>query len=693
MRPTFRLIRAVVLPLVTCAVGLLGVTAGPAQATSPGTAGLLVGLVASDSSPSGTALAIEDADGSALTTASSAEPAVAPAWSPDGQWIAYQNVIGGLTISHPDGSVAHSDSESGFDPVFTPDGGTLLLVCGVPPESGSLCSAPLSKLLSGSYSTTPWFTAQTGAADSRPTVSPTTGAVFFQHGSQQIWTDNGTRTPSLLIDNASQPDISRDGSTLAFVRSVGGYDQVFTQRADATGPATQRTSGEADHERPRWTLDGLALDYNLGKQTSAAPAAPVGHLLTLATGTDAVIPNGLFDVSQQPLGATLPPALPAPTTPGTGSASSFHPITPTRVLDTRAGIGTGYPIAPLAAKATYRLGFPVGKPLPAYATAAVLNVTVTQPTSAGFLTVYPDGGSAAPASSNVNWTRGETIANQVIVPIGPGGGIEFYNGSTGSVHVVADISGYFTADGSGSLYRAAGPTRLLDTRAANGVTGRTPVAAYHTVALTVAGRGTVPPTGATAAVLNVTITAPQKGGYLTAYPDGAARPSASTLNWSPGETIANHVIVPIGADGKVELYNGSPGTVHFVADLEGYFSGAAGGATLRTTGPYRLADTRQSGHPIAAHQSLVLNLASGPVPSGVSAVVLNVTVTNTRSSGYLTAFPQGAAVPTASNLNWSAGETIPNVVTLPVINGKAVFANGSAGSTDVVVDVLGYYRT
>ena len=57
--------------------------------------------------------------------------------------------------------------------------------------------------------------------------------------------------------------------------------------------------------------------------------------------------------------------------------------------------------------------------------------------------------------------------------------------------------------------------------------------------------------------------------------------------------MPNLVIVPVGADGKVDLYNASSGTVHFVADVFGYFSTASGGATYFPVGPARVLDTRQ----------------------------------------------------------------------------------------------------
>ena len=104
----------------------------------------------------------------------------------------------------------------------------------------------------------------------------------------------------------------------------------------------------------------------------------------------------------------------------------------------------------------------------------------------------------------------------------------------------------------------------------------------------------MPATGVSAVVLNVTVTQPSAQGHITVYPDGTTLPTASNLNFSPGETVPNLVIAPVGSDGKVDLNNGSSGTVELIADVSGYFSGggtAADGA-FTPVAPTRLLDTR-----------------------------------------------------------------------------------------------------
>ena len=250
---------------------------------------------------------------------------------------------------------------------------------------------------------------------------------------------------------------------------------------------------------------------------------------------------------------------------------------------------------------------------------------------------------------------------------------------------------------AGSAYTALPPTRLLDTRSDGGTLGPN-----SSLNLTVTGGGV--PADATAVALNVTVTNTTSGSYLTVYPAGGILPLVSNLNWAGGETVPNLVIVPVGVNGQVTIYN-DMGTTDVVVDLEGYFAPEAVGSTQGSyvpLPPARITDTRpNSGEPNAGKTmgpSGTLNIQAagvGGVPlSGVSAVVLNVTVTDTTSASYLTAFPQGTTQPLASNLNWVAGDTVANRVVVPVnpSTGQITIYN-DAGTADVVIDVNGYFTT
>jgi hypothetical protein len=154
----------------------------------------------------------------------------------------------------------------------------------------------------------------------------------------------------------------------------------------------------------------------------------------------------------------------------------------------------------------------------------------------------------------------------VVVKVGAGGMIDLFN-NAGSTHVVADMAGWFGADGApdGARFTPVAPARLLDTR-----TGPGPVGPAGTVALQVTGRGGVPVSGVSAVVLNVTVTEPTAVSFLTAWPAGEVRPLASNLNYAAGQTVPNLVVVKVGAGGVVDLFN-NVGSTHVVADVAGWY--------------------------------------------------------------------------------------------------------------------------
>ena len=388
----------------------------------------------------------------------------------------------------------------------------------------------------------------------------------------------------------------------------------------------------------------------------------------------------------------------AVTLPPGPAAGSLVSVSPQRIIDTRTGLGNPGS-APGAIPAGGTLTVAVADSN-TDVSAVVVNVTVTQPDTFGFITAFP-GGTTRPLASNVDFGAGETVPNLSVVPVGADGTISFYNGSGGNVHLVVDISGYYlggTPAGAGALHPLT-PARLLDTRIGTGAPQGF-VAAGDTLSLAVAGNGGVPASGVAAVVLNLTVTQPQAPGFLTAYGAGTSQPLASNLNFQPGQTVANLVVVPVGSGGNVALFNGSSGGVHLVADVFGYILGgsptAAGAMTSLT--PTRLLDTR-NGTGIAAGQIAANGVAAlqvtghaGVPLTGVSAVVLNVTVTSPGTFGFITAYGHDTNLPLASNLNFGPNQTVPNLVVVPVgSDGEVSLYNGSAAGVDLVADIAGYF--
>jgi hypothetical protein len=225
---------------------------------------------------------------------------------------------------------------------------------------------------------------------------------------------------------------------------------------------------------------------------------------------------------------------------------------PTRILDTRAGsaIGEGevrtVQVAGLA-------GVPGG------ATGVVANVTATDGTRGGFLTVFPEGD--APDTSSVNFQANSNVPNLVFAPLAADGTMKVRN-AFGETDVIIDVVGYFGPGGTTRLAPVT-PDRLLDTRA----TGK--VSPNGVVTFDVRGRGGVDAT-AQSVLINVTVDDPGAAGFLTAFPEGGV-PEASNVNFVPNQTVANLALARIGADGKVRIANNSPGSSQVIADVFAWF--------------------------------------------------------------------------------------------------------------------------
>ena len=120
------------------------------------------------------------------------------------------------------------------------------------------------------------------------------------------------------------------------------------------------------------------------------------------------------------------------------------------------------------------------------------------------------------------------------------------------------------------LWGALPPERVLDTRTLIGGNDG-PVEQNETIETDVTGVGGVPPTGATAVILNTTVTEPTSGSYLTVFPsEDLTPPTASNLNFGPGQTVPNLVIVKVGTNGNVKIYN-AVGAVHVIFDVAGWY--------------------------------------------------------------------------------------------------------------------------
>lgn len=368
---------------------------------------------------------------------------------------------------------------------------------------------------------------------------------------------------------------------------------------------------------------------------------------------------------------------------------AFHPVAPARILDTRPATQVGPYGSPWGAGVSRDMAVTGVGGVPASARAVALNVTVTGTTASGYLSVWP-AGESRPAASSLNWSAGQTIAHAVTAKVGVAGKVAVFN-EAGSAHVVVDVVGYYDS-AAGDGFSPLPPARILDTRQAG---QPAPWGEGETKAVSVTGVGGIP-ADADAVVVNVTVTGTTgAGGFLSVWPSGQLQPTASSLNWAPGDTIANAVTLKPGPDGKVSVFNAS-GDTQVIIDVAGWFA-AGTGALFHPLSPTRIQDSR-AGAKVGPYSTPwgpgtarpVQVVGAGGVLAEAAAVLMNVTATSTTAPSFLTAWPAGLGAPNASTLNWRPGQTISNAATAR-LGGGAVSVANAGGSVDVIVDTAGWY--
>ncbi|MCX6522548.1 MAG: hypothetical protein NTZ21_17965 [Actinobacteria bacterium] len=341
--------------------------------------------------------------------------------------------------------------------------------------------------------------------------------------------------------------------------------------------------------------------------------------------------------------------------------------------------------SPLAAGAVLAVEVAGIRGVPADADAVALNVTVANPRADGYLTVFPCG-EAPPVASNLNYTRADrAVPNAVVARVGRDRSVCVT--SSADVDVIVDVAGYVPP--TSAIASLDSPRRLLDTRIGSGApVGR--VGPGVTV-VQVAGREGIP-SGAAAAVLNVTVVGPAGPGFATVFPCDQPQPVASNLNFVAGDVRPNLVMAGLDGDGRTCVY--AMASTHLVIDAIGFVPTGAAGVT-RVANPERLLDTRSGlgapAGPVTAAASAVVQVRGrAGVPAAATAVVLNVTATEGSRDGFVTVYPCGR-LPATSSLNHAAGQTVANLViaTLDPDGRVCLFSNVG---THLIADVAAWFE-
>jgi hypothetical protein len=377
-------------------------------------------------------------------------------------------------------------------------------------------------------------------------------------------------------------------------------------------------------------------------------------------------------------------------------ATTFHAITPARILDTRIGKGLSGKIA-AGVPATFGVAGKGG--VPAGAVAVTGNVTIADPTFSWAVYLGPNP-VPNPKSSTVNFAAGGVASNGVTVALSATGTLSATYLSTpgNTTDLIFDVTGYFTPDTTGATYHAIAPARLLDTRFGNGFA--TSLTAGTPASFVVAGRDGVPAT-AVAVTGNLTVVNETSSWAVYLGPVAEASPATSNLNFDNGETKSNNLTVALGAGGHLfATYLSNPGnTTDLVFDVTGYYTADLTGAKFVPISPLRLLDTRSgnglSGK-IGANSPAGFKVAGrAGIPAGALSVTGNLTVVDDSGPWAVYLGPAGIALPSTSTLNFAANATLANGITVGIGAGGKLFATymAAAGSTtDLVLDVTGYFE-
>jgi hypothetical protein len=234
------------------------------------------------------------------------------------------------------------------------------------------------------------------------------------------------------------------------------------------------------------------------------------------------------------------------------SGQGYSSVTPVRVLDTRwaVGVPTRTPIV----NSTINLPIVGSKTgVPSGASGVVLNVSTLNGVGGGSLTAYA-GGAAKPGLSQMYWDTAVPVrSNLLFVPIGQDGSVNL--AVSGQTHVIADVYGYYSA--GGQQFTPVSQIRLFGGS----------VSAKQTVKLPISWHDWMP-NGIRAVAVTIGIGNDPNGGYVEAWADGKSAPGTAVAGWQGGQQISNQAIVPVGADGTIDILVSANSTL--TVDVTGY---------------------------------------------------------------------------------------------------------------------------
>ena len=354
------------------------------------------------------------------------------------------------------------------------------------------------------------------------------------------------------------------------------------------------------------------------------------------------------------------------------AGAALSPVTPCRLFDGRQTPDVGR-----VDTGTWRLPVTGRCGVPATAQAVAVSLVATDTTAAGFVSVYPEG-STRPDVSNLNYDRGNTVANSAVVKLSDTGSIDIYTSAV--ANIIVDVTGVFIdAPGAVSAGRfvPVDPRRLVDTRTSGQRSDseiRVPIPAGI-------------PEDAIALAVSVTAVGAASSGYLSMYPADSVRGETSVVNTDEhNRTRANLVFMPVSAGGFIVFRSME---TDVLVDLSGWFTGPS--APSSTDGlfvarsPWRAWDSRASFDPIDEGGTVEKRLLA----TSAAAIVANVTVVEPTGWGFLSVFAAGTSRPNVSSLNYRWRHPVA-ALTVSRISDRGLSLYSYVGA-HVLVDVAGWF--
>ncbi len=385
--------------------------------------------------------------------------------------------------------------------------------------------------------------------------------------------------------------------------------------------------------------------------------------------------------STRPLVATYAPA------------TTFVPIAPVRVVDTRTGAG-----GPLRAGVPRTFTVAGTHGIPAKAVAVTANLTAVSPTKAGWIG-FSSAPGATPTSSVLNLPAGDIRANGVTARLGDLGRLTAtFNAPSGSTQAILDVTGYFLASDGGATFTPLGPTRVLDSRSGIGGIAQ-PFASGRPRSLQLAGTNHIP-SNAVAVTGNLTVTGQTAAGFVAMTTGSTATPAISTINVPLGDTRANGLTIKLNPSGKASLVYvaGTAGAkADLVFDVTGYYRPGTSGLHFYPIDPRRIFDTRATDAPSlrAGVSRAIVVVDASTIPGDALAVATNITVVGQTAAGYVSVTTQATTSPTTSTINVPKGDIRANN-TLNRLNGtggmRGIYMALAGARTHLIVDLAGYFR-